>query len=262
MILMIKSRHGKMKQTILAVVLIFSLLMITHLAFPASAARRSFSLGAKAGYNQGQLRGQKTEPGFEVEKMSLSCFSAGLIASWEINQYFSLQPEILYFQKGGQYEVDVPVNLPGVAIKVNDARSLNYLETPLLFKLSLPVSTRVCPTFLIGPSLGINLTARVKSKINITVPDFKFTLIEKKDIKKEANNLEWSLVIGGGLDLNLNKGRLTIDQRFFFGLNANRYQVLVPASQFAPLGFPMAQDMTYELKMNNYVFTVSLGYLF
>jgi len=134
---------------------------------------------------------------------------------------------------------------------------------PLLFKLSLPVSTWVSPTFLIGPSLGINLTARVKSKINITVPDFKFTLVEKKkNIKKEANNLEWSLVIGGGLDLNLKKGRLTIDQRFFFGLNANHYQVLVPASQFAPLGFPMAQDMTYELKMNNYVFTVSLGYLF
>jgi len=251
-----------MKVITSCVTLILSVLIIHTMTFSAPPPDRSFSFGAKAGYNQGQLRGQKTEPGFEVEKMSLGCFSAGLIASWEINQYFSLQPEILYFQKGGQYEVDVPINLPGIAIKVNDTRYLNYLEMPLLFKFSLPVSTRVSPTFLIGPSLGINLTARVKSRINIAVPNYKFTLIEKKDIKKEANNLEWSLVIGGGLDFNLNRGRLTIDQRFFFGLNANRYQVLVPASQFAPLGFPMAQDMTYELKMNNYVFTVSLGYLF
>lgn len=251
-----------MKVIICWSMLIFSVLIINLMALSAPPPDRSFSFGARAGYNQGQLRGQKTEPGFEVEKMSLDCFSAGFLASWKVNQYFSLQPEILYFQKGGQYEVDVPINLPGVVIKVHDTRSLNYLEIPLLFKFSLPVSARVSPTFLLGPSLGINLAARVKSKINITVPDFKFTLIEKKDIKKEANNLEWSLVIGGGLDLNLKKGRLTIDQRFFFGLNANHYQVLVPASQFAPLGFPMAKDMTYELKMNNYVFTVSLGYLF
>ncbi len=63
--------------------------------------------------------------------------------------------------------------------------------------------------------MGINLTARVRSKIKITVPDFQFNLVEKKDIRKEANNFEWSFVIGGGLDLTTKKGILIIDQRFF-----------------------------------------------
>ncbi|MCX7974393.1 MAG: PorT family protein [Candidatus Aminicenantes bacterium] len=251
-----------MNSIVSIVLLIFSSLVLSYPALSAPQADKSFFLGVKAGYNQGQLRGQKTEPGFEVENMSLGCFSAGIMANWRINNHLSIQPEILYFQKGGQYEVVVPINLPGIEIKVNDSRYLNYLEIPFLFKISFPVSARVSPTFLIGPSMGINLTARVKSKIRITVPNFQFTLIEKKDIRNEANDLEWSFLIGGGLDFNLRKGRLVIDQRFFFGLTANRYEVLVPASQFAPLGFPMAQDMIYELKMNNYLFSISLGYLF
>lgn len=241
---------------------LFLVLIFVSSGLSLSLTRKSFLLGIKGGYNQGQPRGQKTEPGFQVEKMSLGCFSAGLMANWRINRFLSIQPEGLYFQKGGQYEVNVPINLPGIEIRVNDTRYLNYLEIPLLLKISLPVSDKLKPTFLVGPSMGINLTARVRSKIKITVPDFQFNLVEKKDIRKEANNFEWSFVIGGGLDLTTKKGILIIDQRFFFGLNANRYEILVPASQFAPLGFPMAQDMTYELKMNNYVFTFSLGYFF
>lgn len=237
-------------------------LILVSSGLSAASMDKPFLLGIKAGYNQGQLRGQKTEPGFQVEKMSLSCFSAGFMANWKISRLLSIQPEALYFQKGGQYEVDVPINLPGIEIKVNDTRSLNYLEIPLLLKISIPVSDRLRPTFLLGPSMGINLTARVRSKIKITVPNFQFTLVEKKDIRKEANDFEWSFIIGGSLDLATKKGLLLLDQRFFFGLNANRYEVLVPASQFAPLGFPMAQDVTYELKMNNYVFTISLGYFF
>jgi len=240
--------------------LLSALLMLASVS-PLGAIKDDL-LGAKLAYNRGQLRGQETEPGFQVEKMTLSGFAAGLMLNWKLSRLFSLQPEILYFQKGGEYEVDVPVNLPGIEIKVNDTRSLNYIEMPLLFKFSLPLSTKINPTFLVGPSVGINLSGKLRSKIRIKIPDLQFTLVEKKDLKKEANNLEWSLVIGGGLDFRLPRGRLVLDQRFFFGLNANHYQVLVPASQFAPLGFPMAQDMTYELKMNNYVFTVSLGYFF
>lgn len=240
---------------------LLSALFMLALVSPLLAVQDDL-LGAKFAYNRGQLRGQKTEPGFQVENMNLSGFSAGLMVNWKLNRLFSLQPEILYFQKGGEYEVNVPVNLPGIEIKVNDTRSLNYIELPLLFKLSMPLSTKINPTFLIGPSMGINLSAKLRSKIKIKIPELQFTLVEKKEIKKEANNLEWSLVIGGGLDFKLPRGKLVLDQRFFFGLNANHYQVLVPASQFAAMGFPMAQDMTYELKMNNYVFTVSLGYFF
>lgn len=242
--------------------LIFLSLILVSSGLPESRVDKPFLLGIKAGYNQGQLRGQKTEPGFQVEKMAISTFSAGFMINWRINRVLSLQPELLYFQKGGQYEVNVPINLPGIDIKVNESRYLNYLEIPLFLKISVPISHRLKSTFLLGPSMGINLTARVKSKIKITVPNFQFSLIEKKDIRKEANDFEWSFMVGGGLDLATKKGLLVFEPRFFFGLNANHYEVLVPAAQFALLGFPMTQDVIYKLKMNNYVFSASLGYFF
>ncbi len=241
---------------------IFLVLTVLMSIFTFCEATGRWNFGIKVGYNQGQLRGQETEPGFQVEKFSLSAFSAGILSVYKINNFLSLQSELLYFQKGGEYGVDVSIPIPNVEIKVNDTRSLNYLEVPLLVKLSIPLSSTIQPTFLFGPSVGFNLTGNLKSRIRVKVADFQLSFLEKKDLKKEANNLEWSLVIGGGLDFPLPKGRIIIDQRFFFGLNANHYQVLVPASQFATLGFPMAQDITYELKMNNYVYTISLGYLF
>ncbi len=237
-------------------------LLAIMVSFPPLEAAGRWTFGLKVAYNRGQLHGEETEPGFQVENMAFSAVSAGIITTYKINNFLSFQPEFLYFQKGGEYEVGVPIPIPDIEIKVNDTRRLNYFEVPLLLKLSIPLSTSIRPTFLLGPSLGFNLTANLRSMVRVKVTNLQLSFLEKKDIRKEANDLEWSLIIGGGLDFQLPRGKIIIDQRFFFGLNANHYQVLVPASQFAALGFPMAQNMTYELKMNNYVFTVSLGYLF
>ncbi|MGQ9672055.1 MAG: porin family protein [Candidatus Aminicenantales bacterium] len=226
------------------------------------SAKPKLTFGMKAGYTSGQLRAQEAEGDFEVEKMALGGFLIGALAEIRLADSLSFQPELIYFQKGGQYNVKVPVPIPDVSINVSDVRRLNYIEIPLLLQLTIPLRSSFRPTLLVGPSLGINLTANLKSKIRIKVPGFQFFLDEKKDIRREANDQEWSFIIGGGFNLRLPKGKLVLDQRFSFGINPNHYQVLVPASKFSALGFPMTEDMTYELKMQNYVFALSLGYLF
>jgi hypothetical protein len=219
-------------------------------------------VGLRLGYTSGQLRAEEGGGDFKVEKFSLGGLALGVVLEKEFTSFFSVQPEVMYFQKGGKYDVQVPVGIPGISVNVKDRRRLNYIEIPILLKFSLPLRGSFKPTFLVGPSLGINLSAKLESEIQIQVPGMSFSLDEEQDIKKEANDTEFSFVIGGGFDWDLGAGKLLLDSRFFFGLHPNKYKVIVPASKFAALGFPMAEDMIYDLNMNNYVMLISVGYLF
>ena len=228
----------------------------------SSPAEAALKWGVRGGYTSGQLRAEEGDSGFDVEKFALAGISFGLTANIPVTKFFELQPEVLYFQKGGAYNVDVPVGIPGISVNVHDTRSLAYIEVPLMLKFLIPLRGPFRPTFLVGPSLGLNLSGKLKSKIDISVPGLSFSLNEAKDLKKELNDLEFSLVVGGGFDWELGKGRLLVDNRFFFGIKTNGFKVVVPASKFAALGFPAAEDFSYDLNMFNYVMSISVGYLF
>jgi len=228
----------------------------------SSPAKAALKWGIRAGYTSGQLRAEEGDSGFDVEKFALAGMTFGLTANFPVLIFFALQPEILYFQKGGAYDVAVPVGIPGISVNVHDTRSLAYVEVPLLLKFLIPLRGSFRPSFLLGPSLALNISGKLKSKIAIEVPGLSFTLTETKDLKKELNDVEFSFVLGGGFDLDLGKGRLLVDNRFLFGLKTNGFKVVVPASKFAALGFPAAEDFSYNLNMYNYVMSVSVGYLF
>jgi len=226
---------------------------------PAEAALK---WGFRAGYTSGQLRAEEGDSGFDVEKYALAGMTFGLTANFPVTKFFVLQPEVLYFQKGGVYDVGVPLSIPGITVSVHDTRSLAYIEMPLLLKFLIPLRGSFRPSFFVGPSLALNFSGKLKSKIDIEVPGLSFTLRETKDLKAELNDVEFSFVLGGGFDLDLGKGRLLVDNRFFFGLKTNGFKVVVPASKFAALGFPAAEDFGYDLNMFNYVMSISVGYLF
>ena len=223
------------------------------------AQDKTLLFGVKGGYDSGQQRAVEGEQGFEVDKISLSGASFGAFAAVRLSRVFSVVGEVLYFDKGGAYDVRVPIDIPGVSVTVHDERRLSYVEVPVLVKLSVPLSRAVRPTFLTGPSVGFNLKAELRSDILVQVPGVRLELRDKKDVKSEVNDLEWSWVVGGGLDLDLGKVTLILDQRFFFGLRSNPFKVVVAASRFAPYGFPMDEDLVYDLDMYNYVWTASLG---
>jgi len=98
--------------------------------------------------------------------------------------------------------------------------------------------------------------------VDIDVPGLSFTLNTEEDIRKDMNDVEFRFVIGGLFDWKLAKGTIVVDQRFVFGLKPNTYRVVIEASKFREFGFPMAEDMLYELKMYNYTFALTVGYLF
>lgn len=223
------------------------------------AQDKSLMFGVKAGYNSSQQRAEEGDQGFDIDKISLSGASFGAFAAYRLGRLFSVQGEILYFDKGGSYDVQVPLGIPGLTVTAHDERRLSYIEIPLLVKLSLPLWRTVRPTILTGPSFGYNLKADLRSDILIKVAGFPFEIRDKRDIKDEANDMEMSWIVGGGLDIDLGKATLVLDQRFFFGLRSNPFRVVVPVSELAPYGFPIDKDLVYDLDMYNYVWTVSLG---
>jgi len=225
-------------------------------------ARPERLFGFKAGFNSGQLRATEDAGDYDVENFRVNRGSAGIAANFGLNRFLSFQPELLFFVKGGKYRVGVPVGVPGIAINVTDTRSLTYLEIPMLLKATLPLKFALKPTFLAGPSVGVNLGGRLKNRIEIVVPGYQFAWYNKEGIRDQVKDIELSLVVGGGFDIDLPKGKLVVDQRFFFGLSANNYQVTIPASDFQAIGIPITEDIVYRLDMNNYVFAVSIGYLF
>lgn len=241
---------------------ILTLIALAGLLVTAARAEqpRKFSFGMKAGYNSGQLRkAGEDQGGFQVEKFALGGFSIGIFGNLRLNRMFSLQAELLYFAKGGGYDVQVPVTIPGVSIQVKDERRLTYVEIPVTLKFRPPFRWPVLPTFYAGLSAAVNTQGELKSRIHVVTPAFPVDFIEEKDLRSELNDVEFSGVIGGGLDIPVGGATFHLDNRFFFGFKANKFTIVVPMSKFVAMGFPAGPDQVYALDMMNYVTTFTVG---
>ncbi|MDI6846450.1 MAG: outer membrane beta-barrel protein [Candidatus Saccharicenans sp.] len=221
-------------------------------------------VGFKMGYTHNQLRGKETGAELTIKKMAINGLGIGLVGNIKINSWLYFQPELLYFQKGGKYDVQVPlpVQIPGFQVNVIDTRSLEYLEIPLLLKVSLPVKFPVQPTFLTGMSFGLKLRGTLENKVNISISSYQFPYIRTEDITSQLKSIEPSYVIGGGFDINLGRSKMSIDQRFSFGLTTNDYETVIPASYFQNIGIPVPQDIVYRIQMYNYVFQLAITFFF
>jgi len=91
--------------------------------------------------------------------------SGGLFCSLKLNDDFSIQPEVLYVEKGGAV-----LNLP---TKFN----VNYIEIPVLVKWYL-IKTFLHPAIFAGQYYAANVSSAVTNGefTNINVSDFGYTV--------------------------------------------------------------------------------------
>jgi len=187
----------RLSVTMFAIVVMFTL-------FSASVAAQGLTgKGLKAGLNIANLRGDDME-----DWDSKMGFSAGGFITYSINDMFAIQPEVLFTMKGAKYEEEIL----GETLKATT--SLNYLEIPVLAKLSMPTQGSVKPNLFVGPSLAILLSA--KGKVEYAGES------EEVDIKDDTKSIDLGLVFGGGVDFDLgpDKGKLTADVRYTLGLTS------------------------------------------
>jgi len=147
--------------------------------------------GIKLGLNMATVSGNDVPDGVEM-KIGLS---AGGFLVWSLNDAMAIQPELLFSQKGAGYDYSVETSL-----------NANYLEIPVLFKWMPAMEGAVKPNLVIGPGLGILMSAEIDADGDTT------------DVKDDANTMDVGLILGVGADYALTQGKVTVDLRYEMGL--------------------------------------------
>lgn len=130
---------------------------------------------------------------------------------------FSLQPEVLYVQKGAKISV-----AEGEVVGTFKA-NLDYIEIPLLLKFNLFSGGLTVPSIYAGPFYGFN----TKAEFVFSSPGYPD---QKEDIKDDIKDSEYGLTFGLGLTQKLGIVKITLDARYDLGLSNNVEPTVVEPS--------------------------------
>jgi len=161
------------------------------------------SVNANAGFG---IKGGTTSSVWDVELSGVevkgnrfedaSGFTAGFFFPKEINDVFTIQPELLYTQKG------TIENYMGYTLET----SLDYIELPLLFKFSLLINDTIYPNLFFGPYVAYLINAEDKVNNGVTR---KITAL---------NDFDAGAVVGAGIDFKVSGHKITLEGRYSRGM--------------------------------------------
>jgi hypothetical protein len=153
------------------------------------------SAGAKAGVNFARI--DANDPAFDDLGTKIGLV-AGAFVEFGVNDVFSVQPEVLYSQKGAKGTV-----MFDEAVDVTI--TTDYVEIPILMKFTLG-GGRVRPFVFTGPVPAMNIGAKVKLE----------ALGEalEEDLSEDVKTADFGWVFGGGFEA----GGFSVDARYTLGL--------------------------------------------
>ena len=156
--------------------------------------------GIKAGINISDFRGDEVEGLAELIDWKTG-FCGGFFMSYAVNDWFSLQPELLYSMKGMKL---------GFLTESLLTISLDYIEIPVLAVAKLPTHSKLKPFVFGGPVIGFN----VRAEAGTTYFEDDYSV----DMGDYANTTEFSLAIGLGINVVIAKREMTLEGRYVPGL--------------------------------------------
>ena len=157
------------------------------------------SIDLAGGVNLATIRGERMVnvvefPGFTIDNKVRPCFNAGVGIEIQIADYFAINPEILFITKGTK----------SIIVEETVRYKSGYLEIPLLFNFYLPLHN-IFPNVYTGPAFSILLFSKtVRSDQEI-------------DNKKDVQNVDFGLAMGGGVDIQTGAGKFIFDIRYTLG---------------------------------------------
>lgn len=194
----------KTRTLILSAVLIFSLCAANLYAAEQREVKRSY-LGLAFGLNLGQFIGDNADAaefyGGGEKKMRLG-LAVGAFAHLGIGNYFALEPQVLYSQKGAKYG-DA---FPGWGDELT--LILDYVEVPVLARIYITNSPKI--NIFGGGYFGYLLSAKYKySEIGYE---------EEGDFLIQPEDIDYGLVLGAGGAFPTSTVILRIDLKYSLGL--------------------------------------------
>ncbi|HET9950657.1 MAG TPA: porin family protein [Candidatus Eisenbacteria bacterium] len=184
---------------------IVSISFVLLVAARASAGPVGIHPGFKVGMTVANLDGNISSAA-ELESRSEMTFGGTL--RLDLGPYFSLQPEIQYVPTGGKGTL--LVDNGGTPTPVDGALKLDYLEVPILAKFRLPGSPSMMPNLYLGPTAALNLASKLEADLTAVGGSAN----SEADLKDQVESLLLGGAVGGGFDLKMGKGLLTLDARY------------------------------------------------
>lgn len=209
------------------------LLVLMMFSAAAGAATLPLKFGVKAGVAMANVSGDAVEDLLGESPDMRMGLAAGMFVGIPLGG-ITLQPELLYVQKGATMEESA------LGYTAKGTMAVDYIEIPVLLKAGFGTGPAK-PCIFVGPVLSILMSA--KAKAEFSGPGLSES--EEEDIKDYVKSTDIGLAFGAGVDI----GKLTIDARYVLGL----------ASVADPGDLPAGVE-TPEAK--NAVIMVMLGYSF
>lgn len=155
------------------------------------------SSGQQLGYGGllGSSLGTLTSSDEFAEPRSKGGFVAGGFVDVALTDLFSVQPQLLFVQKGAKLR---EAGLDGTV-------TLDYVEVPILGVVSFPRQGPIIPFVYAGPSIGVSVNATVEvDGVEVDIPD------------DEIKSTDVGVVVGGGIYVD----GLTLEARYTAGVDA------------------------------------------
>lgn len=143
---------------------------------------------------------------------------AGISTLFKINKLVSFESDFLFYQKGYKTEFFFePSNSES-----KSSNTINYLEVPLLIKLSVPLQkNKFIPSIYAGAYISYLLSAK---------SNYEYSFIGiggsgESDFKDNLTDLDWGFAFGASIGYLVKKFEIGIDARYDLGMqNINKIE--------------------------------------
>lgn len=168
----------------------------------------------KAGVNIASVSEHATIESYdEFENSSVVGFQGGLAFDLPITNMFSIQPEILYIQKGGKVKAEA------LGSTYEGRVYYNFIEVPVMAKIKFFDDTDGAGSGVYvagGPFAGYALNGKIKNTVSILggEPSSNTDEFDFND-EDDAKRLDWGVSFGAGLKA----GSFVLDVRYNLGIN-------------------------------------------
>ncbi len=200
-------------------------IIIFSLCLMSTEAYSQFFLGGRVGVNMSTLSSNVYMREYQENANFTPKISVGVgaLAYLEIGPYVSLQPEIMYTRYGSKNFVDYEEEGVANSRFTGDWNvSLHYIETPMMFKLSLNTDG-FDPFIEFGPYVSWMFAANLEAKVFDHNNDVKLSEDYGLDYRKDIdgtilNKKDFGFKVGIGGAIKLSKGIGFFSFRYSRGL--------------------------------------------
>jgi opacity protein-like surface antigen len=194
--------------------ILFFMLLLGLISTPSTLfAQGSVEKGIKIGLSLSEFTYDSPSADLGDKIKTGLCF--GGYVSFKLTPNLALQPEVLYAQRGGNDEEEGRDEQGDPTGTFETRYSFDYLEIPVLARVSIRTGGTITPCILAGPAIAFKLSSKVKWPPDPVLHDDTGSEEEVDWIKSN----DFRFVLGAGADIAVGNVTVSVEARYGIGLS-------------------------------------------